>query len=127
MLLPDFLALLHQTTLHPTKLELLASWLPAQPWFHGDAAALRQVGAFRFDDPNGEVGIETILVTAGDDAVYQVPLTYRGTSSRAARTRRSAQHLARRCRPSARIAAKRTRRSEPHRRAQCSCSEHLLP
>lgn len=75
---PDFLALLHQTTLHPTKLELLARWLPTQPWFHGDAAALRQVGAFRFDDPNGEVGIETILVTAGDDAVYQVPLTYRG-------------------------------------------------
>lgn len=73
------MALLHQTTLSPTKLELLAQWLPTQPWFQGDPQALSQVGAFRFDDPEGEVGIETILVTAGDDTVYQIPLTYRGT------------------------------------------------
>ncbi|MBK0419863.1 hypothetical protein JD276_12550 [Leucobacter sp. CSA1] len=71
------MALLHRTTLTPTKLELLAAWLPLQPWFDGDPAALRQVGAFRFDDPDGEVGIETILLTAGDDTAYQVPLTYR--------------------------------------------------
>ena len=35
------------------------------------------MGAFRFDDPKGEVGIETILVAA-DGAVFQVPLCYRG-------------------------------------------------
>ncbi len=74
------MALLHQTVLDPTKLELLSQWLPSQRWFRGDPHALRQLGAFRFDDPDGEVGIETILVTAGDDVVYQVPLTYRGTA-----------------------------------------------
>ncbi|MDD0856964.1 hypothetical protein NHF46_02405 [Arthrobacter alpinus] len=34
-------------------------------------------GAFRFDDPAGEVGIETHVV-AVDGKTYQVPLTYRG-------------------------------------------------
>ncbi|QBE49220.1 maltokinase N-terminal cap-like domain-containing protein [Leucobacter triazinivorans] len=72
------MAILHETTLSPTKLELLSRWLPGQPWFSGDATALQQVGSFRFDDPDGEVGIETLLVTAGGDDVFQVPLTYRG-------------------------------------------------
>ncbi|GAB3957323.1 hypothetical protein GCM10027614_72480 [Micromonospora vulcania] len=34
-------------------------------------------GAYRFDDPAGEVGIETILVGVADGPVHQVPLTYR--------------------------------------------------
>jgi hypothetical protein len=34
------------------------------------------IGAFRFDDPDGRVGMETHLVTAGD-TVLQIPLTYR--------------------------------------------------
>ncbi|MGC4856177.1 maltokinase N-terminal cap-like domain-containing protein [Micromonospora sp. DT4] len=34
-------------------------------------------GAYRFDDPAGEVGIETMLVAAADGPVHQVPLTYR--------------------------------------------------
>ena len=72
------MAIIHQATLNPNKMELLTEWLPAQPWFPGgDPSALRQVGAYRFDDPAGEVGIETILVAAGD-AVLQAPLTYRG-------------------------------------------------
>lgn len=69
---------MHQTTMAPTKLELLAAWLPAQPWFVGDASALASLGGYRFDDPEGEVGLEGILLTAGDSAVYHVPLTYRG-------------------------------------------------
>lgn len=72
------MAIIHQAELQPTKLELLRGWLPRQPWFTGDAAALGKVGAFRFDDPEGEVGIETILVAA-DGAVFQVPLSYRGS------------------------------------------------
>ena len=72
------MAIIHQAELQPTKLELLQSWLPRQPWFTGDAAALIKVGAFRFDDPEGEVGIETILVAA-DGSVFQVPLSYRGS------------------------------------------------
>ena len=34
-------------------------------------------GAYRFDDPAGEVGIETMLVGAADGPVHHVPLTYR--------------------------------------------------
>ena len=72
------MALIYDTTMAPTKLELLAGWLPKQSWFAGDVAKLAPVGAYRFDDPVGEVGMEGILLTAGDEVVYHVPLTYRG-------------------------------------------------
>jgi hypothetical protein len=72
-------ALLHRAELHPTKIELLAGWLPGRRWYREQPAAdVTRVASFRFDDPAGEVGIETILVTAGEGRVYQVPLTYRG-------------------------------------------------
>ena len=29
------------------------------------------MGAYRFDDPAGEVGIETLLINVGDEAIYQ--------------------------------------------------------
>jgi hypothetical protein len=74
------MALLHRADLHPAKLELLAGWLPGRPWYQGRAGAeLIRVAACRFDDPAGAVGIETMLVAAGDGVIYQVPLTYRGT------------------------------------------------
>ena len=74
------MALLYpQADLRPTKLELLAPWLPGRSWYRGPAApALTRVAGYRFDDPAGEVGIETLLVRAEDGPVYQVPLTYRG-------------------------------------------------
>jgi len=73
------MALLHRAELHPTKLELLAGWLPGHHWYQGQAAAdIVRVAAYRFDDPAGAVGIETMLVRAGEGAVHQVPLTYRG-------------------------------------------------
>jgi hypothetical protein len=73
------MALLHRAELHPTKLELLAAWLPGRPWYQGEAAGdIARVAAYRFDDPAGAVGIETMLVRAGDGPIYQVPLTYRG-------------------------------------------------
>ncbi|ALE07567.1 hypothetical protein AL755_04930 [Arthrobacter sp. ERGS1:01] len=71
------MAHIYQATLSPNKMELLSVWLPAQPWFREGDPALHQVGAYRFDDPAGEVGMETILVAAGD-TVLQNPLTYRG-------------------------------------------------
>jgi Maltokinase N-terminal cap domain len=72
------MALLHRADLHPTKLELLAAWLPGRPWYRGHSGAdIARVAAFRFDDPAGEVGIETMLVGAAD-GIYQVPLTYHG-------------------------------------------------
>ncbi|GAB2475245.1 CG0192-related protein [Xylanimonas ulmi] len=71
------MAILHQATLTPTKTELIAAWLPGQPWFDGDAPLVTPVGAYRFDDPAGEVGIESHIVDVGGRTVH-VPLTYRG-------------------------------------------------
>ncbi|WP_167002705.1 hypothetical protein [Mumia sp. ZJ430] len=74
------MALIHQTAdIRPTKLELLEEWVPRQPWGRSAGGGpLERVGAYRFDDPAGEVGIETLLVRRGEGPVLQVPLTYRG-------------------------------------------------
>lgn len=73
------MAILHQAQIKPSKLELLADWLPTQSWFAGEAdAEFVNVAAYRFDDPEGEVGVETILVRAGTGPTMHVPLTYRG-------------------------------------------------
>jgi hypothetical protein len=72
------MAELYQAQLNPSKLELIASWLPTQPWWTGDTAGLAAAGAFRFDDPAGEVGIEIHLVHADTGPTVQVPVTYRG-------------------------------------------------
>jgi Maltokinase N-terminal cap domain len=71
--------------MNPTKLDLLAAWLPAQPWYRptGQEPQLARVGGFRLDDPAGEVGIEFMVVTdgSGDRTVtYQVPMTYRASA-----------------------------------------------
>ena len=76
-------AVVHDTTMEPGKLELLAQWLPAQPWWAGGdlAPQLVRAGGFRLDDPDGEVGIEFIVVTDGSGAepiTYCVPVGYRG-------------------------------------------------
>ena len=69
---------MYAAELRPTKLELLARWLPAQPWYAGGADRLEALGAFRFDDPEGEVGVQVHVVHSGPgSAVYQVPMTYR--------------------------------------------------
>lgn len=73
------MAIIHRATLTPSKMELLKEWLPNQPWFTGNGQMnLERVGSFRFDDPDGEVGIETLFIASGG-AVFQVPLTYRGS------------------------------------------------
>ncbi|HEX2130204.1 MAG TPA: hypothetical protein VHH15_01495 [Actinophytocola sp.] len=71
------MALIYRATLRPTKLELLTDWLPSRGWYAEPAAELTKVAGYRFDDPAGEVGIETLLVRAADGPVLQVPLTYR--------------------------------------------------
>ncbi|MFD8806887.1 1,4-alpha-glucan branching protein [Streptomyces sp. NPDC059597] len=77
------MAVIHHTTLRPTKVELLTSWLPTRPWYQGgcEEPRLERTGGFRLDDPEGEVGIEFMVATdsAGPEPVaYLVPLTYRG-------------------------------------------------
>ncbi len=69
------MALIHRATISPTKAELLREWVPAQPWGGAD---VELVGAYRFDDPDGEVGIETHVLATGDGRFLQAPLTYRG-------------------------------------------------
>ncbi|NSC19806.1 1,4-alpha-glucan branching protein [Streptomyces albus subsp. chlorinus] len=79
------MAVIHHTVVKPTKLELLTSWLPSRPWYRGsaDGPAPAKAGGFRLDDPEGEVGIEFIVVTDAsgpDPTTYLVPLTYRGAA-----------------------------------------------
>lgn len=79
------MAVIYDTTMSPSKLELLTAWLPAQPWYLGSGhePALAKAGGFRLDDPQGEVGIEFMMVTDGSGdqaAAYQVPLTYRAAA-----------------------------------------------
>jgi hypothetical protein len=69
-------ATLHRATLTPTKAELIAEWIPTRPWGPSATEPVAVVGSFRFDDPDGRVGLETHIVRAGS-ALFQVPLTYR--------------------------------------------------
>lgn len=70
------MALFHRATITPTKAELISAWVPTQAWGPAPGDAVDVVGAYRFDDPEGRVGMETHLVTAGG-VLLQVPLTYR--------------------------------------------------
>ena len=73
------MALLHRAEVIPGKLELLADWLPSQAWYPGvEVGSLTRVAACRFDDPAGEVGVETMLVSFDGGPVLHAPLTYRG-------------------------------------------------
>jgi hypothetical protein len=77
------MAVVHHTTLKPTKRELLTAWLPTRSWYLGgaDTPVVGRAGGFRLDDPEGEVGIEFAVVTDGtgpQHAAYLVPFTYRG-------------------------------------------------
>ena len=66
----------HTATLSPTKQELVESWLPSRSWAAGRRIT-GKVAEYRFDDPAGEVGVETILWLTEDGTILQTPLTYR--------------------------------------------------
>ena len=70
------MALFHRATITPTKQELIAAWLPTRSWGPSPGDEVAVVGSFRFDDPEGRVGMEDHLVSAGG-AILHVPLTYR--------------------------------------------------
>ncbi len=70
------MAVLHNASITPTKSELISAWIPTQPWGPSAEVPVEVIGAFRFDDPDGRVGMESHLVTAGGTLLY-VPLTYR--------------------------------------------------
>ena len=69
------MAIIHRDgNITPTKRELAAAWLDRQGLGAGDVEML---GAYRFDDPAGQVGIEGHLVRRGGE-VFHLPMTYRG-------------------------------------------------
>jgi hypothetical protein len=70
------MARFHRATITPTKDALIAQWVPTQAWGPSPDDPIEVIGSYRFDDPDGRVGMETHLVTAGG-TVLQVPLTYR--------------------------------------------------
>lgn len=71
------MALVHRATLTPSKQELVEAWLPGRAWAPGDLHDLEKLAEYRFDDPDGEVGVETILWQTADGTILQTPLTYR--------------------------------------------------
>ena len=71
------MAVIHRATLVPSKLELLGTWLKSRLAEPSDGA-VELLGAYRFDDPDGEVGIEGHLIRWGTEIVH-VPVTYRGS------------------------------------------------
>lgn len=70
------MGIVHRATLSPSKQELVESWLPTRSWADGHRI-VEKVAEYRFDDPAGEVGVETILWRTEDGTVLQTPLTYR--------------------------------------------------
>ena len=71
-------------TVTPSFAQFLPPWMAQQRWYAGKGRvpALKRIGGLRFEDPAGEVGVETWLVldeSGQDPTIYQVPLTYRGT------------------------------------------------
>src|SRR6187551_849518 len=66
----------HRATITPTKAELIAEWAPTRSWGPSASEDIDVIGSYRFDDPEGQVGMETHLVAAGE-VLLQVPLTYR--------------------------------------------------
>jgi hypothetical protein len=70
------MSLVYRATLEPSKQELVTAWLPTRPWAVGIDITTK-VAEYRFDDPEGEVGVETILFADDAGVTVQVPLTYR--------------------------------------------------
>jgi hypothetical protein len=78
-------SIIYRTTVTPSKTELIAAWLPTRSWYRltGRAPQLVKAGGFRLEDPEGEVGIEFMVVAdeSGDPpTTYHVPVTYRGVA-----------------------------------------------
>ncbi|QEE61768.1 hypothetical protein FVA74_09435 [Salinibacterium sp. dk2585] len=72
------MAILFRAQLRPSKLELIVPWLVEQPWAYPSEEEWRSVATYRFDDPAGEVGIETFILSAGQGEELHVPVSYRG-------------------------------------------------
>lgn len=64
-------------TLTPHFRDFVPTWLARQPWYQATVTpTLSPIGYLRLEDPAGQVGIETHVLTDGS-AIYQLPMTYR--------------------------------------------------
>jgi len=70
------MALYHLAKITPTKSECIAQWAPTRPWGPPPDEPVDVIGSYRFDDPDGRVGMEVHLATVGG-ILFHVPLTYR--------------------------------------------------
>jgi hypothetical protein len=70
------MGIVHAATIKPEKAEAIAAWLPSQAWAPTSDGSVETAGSYRFDDPEGHVGLEVHLVRTGG-VLLQVPLTYR--------------------------------------------------
>ncbi|MDN5900997.1 MAG: hypothetical protein L0H74_13130 [Brachybacterium sp.] len=75
------MAIIYQAELSPSKPEILREFLSGRSW--GESGELEMLGAYRFDDPAGEVGVECHLVRVGE-TIYHLPLAYRPEQSEGA-------------------------------------------
>jgi maltokinase-like protein len=65
-------------TLAPSFKQFLPRWVSVQPWYEGTGVpVLTPVGFIRIEDPDGQVGMESHLVSDGR-TLYHAPMTYRG-------------------------------------------------
>lgn len=75
------MGIIYNTSMKPSKNELVAAWLVRQDFFTSKKEPkLEHVGGFRLEDPAGAVGIEFRLYADNadlSDVIYHVPLTYR--------------------------------------------------
>lgn len=75
---------IYAAQLEPTKPEAVATYLSARLGAGVTAQDITPVTSFRFDDPAGEVGCETHIVTVtvpqDGQLLVQVPFTYRGAT-----------------------------------------------
>ncbi|WP_394216299.1 hypothetical protein [Brachybacterium vulturis] len=68
------MAIIYQAELRPSKPEILRDFLSSRSWC--ESGEIQLLGAYRFDDPDGEVGAECHLVRVGE-TTYHLPLSYR--------------------------------------------------
>ncbi|WP_180965325.1 maltokinase N-terminal cap-like domain-containing protein [Brevibacterium paucivorans] len=65
------MAQIYNAELSPSKNQVLATVLGT------DEADIEKLASYRFDDPDGQIGMEVHIVRTPDGSVLQVPLVYR--------------------------------------------------
>jgi hypothetical protein len=78
------MSIIYEAQLTPSKLDAAREWIVRQDWFDGDAPSLERVAALRWEDPAGEVGVETLILVDSNGSFFAAPFTYRGAEFPAA-------------------------------------------